>query len=147
MLLSDPTMDIGLLPAPRDVGRCCHFTVPDRPGIAALGDGFGAVSGVSDFDVLEDGLSAFGVDGALGLLIEPKPLNSGTPSITELSVGVDGVAGRGEPTAATVLLGVCACRRDAAGVLCCCGCFSDEIDFARSVAIRHQPSPISRHRT
>ena len=134
---------MGLLPAPRDDGRCCHFTVPDRPGIAALSDGFSAVSGVSDFDILEDGLSALGVDGALGRLMEPKPLNSGTPSMAAFGVGVEGVDGRGEPTAAVVLLGVCtcacACRRDAAGVLCCCGCFCDEMDLARSVAIHNQP--------
>ena len=66
-------IDIGL--PPRDAGLCCHFMVFDREGIAALGEGLGAASEISDV----------GREGALSRLIEPKPLNSGTScSIEEM---------------------------------------------------------------
>jgi hypothetical protein len=118
-LLSAATTDCGLLAAPLEVGLCCHFTVPVRDGIPALGEGFGAFSGVSDCAVLDDIGLVFGVDGALGLLIEPKPLNSGTPSIEGIAVGVEGVTGRSESNLASVLLGVSSRFEFKAGVFSC----------------------------
>lgn len=96
--------------------------------MAALGEGF-AASGVF---VSVAGLDKLGDDGALGLLIEPKPLNSGTPSIADLSPaillgdrGEEGVTGRGDPACAVVLLGVsalgcCNPRNADTGVCGCC---------------------------
>lgn len=96
-------MDDGLLPVPREVGLCCHFTVPERPGIAALGDCLVAGSGVPIAAVVELGVEG---EAALGLLMEPKPLNSGTLSaivgvtladsvgVRSEDLGVVGVAGR-----------------------------------------------------
>lgn len=95
---------LGLPPAPLLCGLCCHFTVPPRDGIAALGDGF-AASGAFVSAIVFAGP---GEEGALGLLIEPKPLNSGTPSAILLGErGEEGVIGLGEPACAVVLLGVC----------------------------------------
>ena len=66
-------IDIGR--PPRDAGLCCHFMVFDREGMAALGEGLGA----------ESAMSETGLEGALSRLIEPKPLNSGTScSIEEM---------------------------------------------------------------
>jgi len=63
-------IDIGLLP----MGLlCCHFIVFERVGMASLGEGLGARSSVSVV-----GRARLGVEGALPLLIDPKPLNSGT---------------------------------------------------------------------
>ena len=74
----DAAIDMGLLP--RGVGLCCHFMVFEREGIAALGEGFGAVS-----EVCAASCADIGVEGTLARLIEPKPLNSGTS--TELCLG------------------------------------------------------------
>lgn len=142
----DAAIDMGLLP--RGVGLCCHFIVFEREGIAALGEGLGAVSEASAMRCAD-----IGVEGTLARLIEPKPLNSGTS--TELCLGASfwamlaseadpmGASGDGDPNAASVLLGVCKLSpllllfREADGVSACCCCFSGEIDLARSVDQPH----------
>lgn len=138
-------IDIGR--PPRDAGLCCHFMVFDREGMAALGEGLGA----------ESAMSETGLEGALSRLIEPKPLNSGTScSIEEMRlagsscamVAIDaepkGTSGEGEPKAAVVLLGV---SRSVVLLLLLLtfrgvsACFSGEMDLASGLR-RQVHSPL-----
>lgn len=99
VLLSVDTIDRGLLPAPLELGRCCHESVPERARLVALGEGFDVEVEASDIGA---GLCVEGVLD-LDILPEPKPLNSGIclvgdsdlpPSIEAEDGG--GVIGNGE---------------------------------------------------
>lgn len=104
----------------------------ERPGIPVLGDCLTAGSGVPVAAVVE-----VGVDGALGRLIEPKPLNSGTSSpmvgvalssavLSSPLLGVRGVEGL-----AICLVGVEGLFPSMVELRSRSRC--EEIDFARSV--------------
>lgn len=115
-----------------DWGRCCHFKVPDREGMAALGEGLGA--GVGEL------VGVCIVD--IAFLLEPKPVNSGTSS-TPAGLLLEGVS-----LVVFVEIGVNARTLTSAEVLrggagdCVCdgrdteSRFSGEIDRAYSVATR-----------
>ena len=99
VLLPNDTIETGLLPAPLELGRCCHDSVPERARLDALRAG-------RVEDVLEscDGAGLCDVGAVLlERLPLPNPLNSGTSCPTCCDVAgsiadrseVEGVNGGG----------------------------------------------------
>jgi hypothetical protein len=91
VLLSNDTIEAGLLPAPLDDGLCCHESVPERARLEALRAGTAE-------DALEScvcaGLCVADVFDVVLLPLLLNPLNSGTSSAAGCDEGgsiVDGV--------------------------------------------------------
>jgi hypothetical protein len=75
LLLSGSTIDLGLLPPPLELGRCCHDRVPDRASDDALCGCFGAEASPVVVDALSDEEP-----------LNPNPLNSGMSFVGDSAI-------------------------------------------------------------